>query len=148
MNLVKVKHYVENSFEGRPSFILEMSDGKDYISNGCRFKETTKENLAELKYFFDCKYYIDELFESPSIETEDITNCQEMFYGCESLTEITSEFPNARNCEKMFLWCNNLTEMTSDFPKAKHCSEMFRDINNKSEVFKIKLRRSELLREA
>ena len=60
MKFVKILHYVESSFEGKPSFVLEMSDGKEYISNGCVWKENTQANLHKLidkiqllKFIFD-----------------------------------------------------------------------------------------------
>ena len=53
MKLIKILHYVENSFGGKPSFVILMSDGKEYISNGCVWKENTKENVAELIEKYD-----------------------------------------------------------------------------------------------
>ena len=53
MKFKTVTHYVEKSFEDKPSFIIVLEDldtGKEisYISNGCQFVEQTKDNINKL----------------------------------------------------------------------------------------------------
>jgi len=108
MHLIEIKHYVANSLYQRPSFVLAMSDGKDYISNGCVFVVATDENMATLVRRYDCKKHIDELFASSSIEISAVTDASYMFWGCKTLTTFNSDMPAVIYANYMFDGCELL----------------------------------------
>ena len=62
MKFKTVTHYVEKSFEDKPSFVIVLEDletGKEtsYISNGCQFVENTEDNIKRLVKNYVCKVY-------------------------------------------------------------------------------------------
>ena len=125
MKFVKILNYVENSYEGSPSFVILMSDGKEYISNGCVFIEKTQKNITKLIILHECEKELDELFESPGIEINELVDAGGMFRGCESLTEFTHDMPNLVNGTLMFSRCETLTTFTSDLPNLVNGTSMF-----------------------
>ena len=84
-------HYVAESFDGKPSFVIIMIDDNgnesEWISNGCQFVENTPENIKKLITFYDCESYIDELLTSDKIKDSELTNGMYMYYGCTTLTQ-------------------------------------------------------------
>ena len=125
MKLVKIKHYVESSFEGKPSFVLEMSDGKEYISNGCVWKENTQANIDDLINQHDCKADLDELFASKSIEMGEVTDAHGMFSHSQ-LTKFSSKMPKVTYAYEMFAH-SKITEFSSNMPNVTDVSWMFKD---------------------
>jgi len=120
----KILHYVKNSFEGKPSFVLLMSDGKEYISNGCVFVENTQENKDRLIEEHGCSEELDALFDSPSLDNEDLTDGRCMYRGCTGLTS-TSEYPNLTDGSWMYRGCTGLTS-TSEYPNLTDGRCMYR----------------------
>jgi len=142
MKLVKIKHYVEKSYDNITSFILEMSDGVDYISNGCVFEPVSK--LDELIYEYKIpQKQIYELFNSPSIDISELVNGSYMFYGSD-ITEFEFDMPNLVHGNYMFHNCEKLEKFTSDMPNLVYIFFMFlgcHKLNKKSleNIKKIKL---------
>ena len=116
MKFVKILNYVENSYEGSPSFVILMSDGKEYISNGCVFIEKTLDNIDFLIEEYDCESSLDELFEAPGIDISELVDGRGMFWGCSELTEFNHDLPNLTYGYGMFECCYKLTEFTSNMP--------------------------------
>ena len=79
MKLLKILHYVESSFDYLPSFVLLMSDNKEYISNGCVFIENNEDNIKYLIDEYYCKEHLEELFASDSREMSEITDADVFF---------------------------------------------------------------------
>ena len=137
MKFKTVTHYVEKSFEDKPSFVIVLEDldtGKEisYISNGCQFVENTEENVGMLVEEYDCKVYLEELFDNKSkIENLDsIVNGSCMFSGCTNLTQFTSDLPNLVNGYYMFEGCTDLTQFTLELPNLVNGSCMFYGCTN------------------
>jgi len=86
MKPVSILHYVEKSFEGKPSFVILMSDSKEYISNGYVFIENTESNRKHLVEEYDCADFLSDLFSSPPMPNDELTNASFMYGGCTSLT--------------------------------------------------------------
>ena len=134
MKLLKILHYVESSFEDEPSFVLLMSDNKEYISNGCVFIENNEDNIEHLTDKYDCKRYLDELFASDSKEMNEITNANYMFYNS-NITEFDSDMSSVTNAEYMF-YDTNMTKFNSDMSNVTNVDCMFfntpygRSVNN------------------
>ncbi len=110
LQFVSITHYVQNSFEGRPSFVIEMSDGKDYISNGCVFVENTEENRDKLIKGFDCGAELIALFNADGIAIEELEDGRYMFSGCENLAEFKADMPILEDGLGMFNGCEKLTK--------------------------------------
>ena len=125
MQLLQIKHYVANSFDGKPSFVLEMSDNKTYISNGCVFAELTESNIDILIKTHNCKQYIDKLLASPSVEMKDVTDAGYMFDGCKALTAFNSDMSSVTNASCMFNGCKALTTFNSDMSSVTDANFMF-----------------------
>ena len=94
MKFVKLLKYVEKSYGDNPSFLIIMSDRKEYISNGCQFVENTEENIIKLILEYDCATYIKELFNSECEGIECVTDALYMFCGCTDLTDFEVDLPN------------------------------------------------------
>ena len=139
MELIQIKHYVENSFEGKPSFVLAMPDGKDYVSNGCVFVEATEENLANLRSEYDCAEYLEELFKSDSIALKDVTDARCMFDGCKSLTSFSAEMPSVTDARCMFDGCESLTSFSAEMPSVTYARCMFYGCKSLGEGVKAKI---------
>ncbi|HHL35197.1 MAG TPA: hypothetical protein ENJ30_12610 [Desulfobulbaceae bacterium] len=109
MRPVEIVHYVERSYEGKPSFVILMSDGKEYVSNGCVFLENTWEKRARLISWYDCEVELRKLLKIPGIGWDELVNGQYMFRGCKALTEpaITPKLENGAN---MYYGCSSLKE--------------------------------------
>jgi len=131
--MVKVLKYIEKSFEGKPSFLIEI-DGVEFISNGCVFKENTKENIESLVEKYNSKVYIDELLSSKDIESLlEVTNMYSMFRGAKYFDGDISKWDvsNITHMSYMFLgaesfnqdnsnWdTSNVTDMSCMFNGAK-----------------------------
>lgn len=101
MKFEKILHYVECSYEDKPSFILLMSDGKEYISNGCVFIENTTENRCLLIDDYDCESELFELIESGPIEIKDVTDSRYMF-SCSQITKFSSDMSSVTDSSYMF----------------------------------------------
>ena len=105
-------HYVEDSFDGKPSFVIIMIDDNgnesEWISNGCKFVENTPENIESLIKDYYCKSYIEELLTSDKIKDSELTNGNFMYRGCISLTQ-PGDYPNLTNGEYMYYGCKSLT---------------------------------------
>jgi len=125
VKFVKIKNYVEQSFGGRPSFLLEMSDGKDYISNGCVFIEDTQRNRYRLISGYDCGSDLYHLLSAPGIEIQDLVNADHMFRGCTGLTEFNIDLPRLESANGMFCYCKSLTGFDSEMPRLKSAKYMF-----------------------
>jgi len=142
MKLVKIKHYVEKSYDNKPSFILEMSDGVDYISNSCIFKPISKLDEIIDKFKIP-QQQVDELFNSTSIDISDIVNGTSMFLGS-NITEFEFDMPNLVYGDFMFYKCSKLKKLTSDMPNLVYNFFIFfgcENLNKKSleNIKKIKL---------
>ena len=88
MKFIKILKYIERSFENKPSFLILMKNNEEkrlYISNGCKFVEYTKANIALLVRDYDCQFYIDELLTSKGVDMSSVIDAVYMFYGCSSL---------------------------------------------------------------
>lgn len=133
MKFVKIMNYVKYSFEGKPSFVLLMSDGKEYISNGCVFVEKAQKNIDKIIKKYDCGNYLDELFEEPSIDISELVDGYGMFWGCKELSEFTHDMPNLENGEWMFFECSKLTKFTSELTKLEYGNGMFIDCTQLTE---------------
>jgi hypothetical protein len=120
---IKVLHYVEKSFDNKPSFIIEMSDG-EYISNGCLFAKNTKEIKAYLMSEYVCKEELNELLNAPPIEMKDLVNGNYMFDGCYALTEWTEALPQLENGDCMFYHAR-LTKWNVELPELVNGDSMF-----------------------
>ena len=125
MKFIKIVNYVEDSYEGKPSFVLLMSDNKEYISNGCVFVENTDANIKELIEEFDCKSMLEELFNSPSIDISSVTDSRSMFEGCTSLVEFSSDLSSVTNSSYMFCGCTSLVEFSGDLSAVTDSNHMF-----------------------
>jgi len=82
MKPVSVLHYVEELFEGKPSFVILMPDSKEYINNGCVFIENTESNRKHLVEECDCADFLSDLFSSPSMPNDELINAMYMYKGC------------------------------------------------------------------
>ena len=109
MRPIEITHYVEGSYGGKPSYIILMSDGIEYISNGCVFQPTTEENLFKLTSKYRCGEYIYELLAADGIADEDLVWGSHMFRGCHNLTE-TGNYPSLSCGSHMYLECKLITE--------------------------------------
>jgi len=125
MELISIDHYVEKSFEGKPSFVLLMSDGKQYISNGCVFEEMTDRQIKRLTRVYKCDEEMQKLLDSPHIELHNVVNTSYMFSGCTSLTVFKGNLSKAIRTEYMFSGCTSLTSFKEDLNKVKDTSGMF-----------------------
>lgn len=109
MKYVKTTHYVEKSFEDKPSFIivLKNTDNKEipFISNGCQFVELNDKNIEKLIQDYDCKEYIDQLLESTLESTDNLKNVRHMFKGCTSLESVELSLPSATDCWGLLEGC-------------------------------------------
>lgn len=130
MHLLNIKHYVEKSFRDKPSFVLEMSDGKTYISNGCVFVEMSAANIEFLINKYDCKMYIDALLASTSTEMSSVTDARFMFRGCKILTTFNNDMSSVINASHMFYGCETLIAFDSNMPSAINTVLMFGDCTN------------------
>jgi len=124
MKLEKILHYVEKSYFRRPSFILLMSDGKEYISNGCQFVENTDENREILIEEYDCERHLLDLLAADSIEMKDVTNARCMFWGSD-ITEFKEDMSSVKNSRDMFCCCAFLTEFSADMSSVTDDTDMF-----------------------
>ena len=125
MHLVKILKYVAVSFENKPSFLLLMSDNKEYISNGCQFVENTENNIKYLLNKYDCEKYLNELLNSEVLgDYNSITDASFMLDGCNSLTSFSLEAPNLTNARSMLKGCTNLTSFSLEAPNLTNASYM------------------------
>ena len=125
MKFVKILKYIENSFEDKPSFLIEMDKG-EYISSGCVFVENNPENRAFLIKKYKCETALNALLDSDfDGDMSSIKNARGMFYGCSKLTEFTSDMSSAADARGMFCGCSNLTKFASDMSSATDTSFMF-----------------------
>ncbi|QXN60090.1 hypothetical protein KUA24_23 [Vibrio phage HNL01] len=143
MKFKTITHYVEKSFEDKPSFIIEMEDtltGKvsSYISNGCQFVENTKDNIKTLIKLYNCEEFLNELFQSELESLEQVVNGSYMFYGCINLETFNIELPNLTKGSHMFRGCTNLKTFNIELPNLTKGSHMFRGCTN-LKTFNIKL---------
>lgn len=110
MKYLRTSHYVEKSFEGKPSFIvvLQNEDSEDisYISNGCVFVELNDKNIKKLIRAYDCKSYIDELLESPIDSDSSIKCASHMFRNADGLKSVELSLPQATDCSSLLRGCN------------------------------------------
>ena len=70
MKFIEIKKYIAKSFEGKPSFIIVLEEEgtlKEFIYNGCVFKENTEDNIKALIEEFDCEFFLEELLNSPDL---------------------------------------------------------------------------------
>ena len=123
MKLLKILHYVESSFDDLPSFVLLMSDNKEYISISCEFVENNEDNIKYLIDEYYCKEHLEELFASDSREMSEITDADYMFYSS-NITEFNSDMSNVKYASGMFGY-SKLAEFNSDMPNVKYASYMF-----------------------
>lgn len=123
MKFVKLLKYVEKSYGGTPSFLILMSDNKEYISNGCTFIENTQENRDYLVNKFDCSIHLDKLLNAKDASLEDVVDGRYMFWGCENLVVFEGDMPNLKNGRYMFWKCKNLVEFKGNISNLLngHC---------------------------
>ena len=131
MKFHSIKKYIKSSFQGKPSFLIELdNDGviREYISNGCTFIENTAENIEAIVKKYNCRSFIDELLNSDVIDNyKCITDARHMFRGSEEITELTLSLPNAEYCDYMLRGCRRLTKLTLSLPNAKYCEYTLND---------------------
>jgi hypothetical protein len=104
---IGIKHYVEKSFRDVPSFVIEMDDGKEYLSNKSFFEENTHDNRIKLINYrpftidgalntiydeeehdeLESAEWMDILLSSPSIDINYLVDGTYMFCGCSNLEE-------------------------------------------------------------
>ena len=125
MKLVEIKHYVPKSFGDRPSFVLLMSDNKEYISNGCVFVENTQENVDGLIVGYDCQHWLDELFQSDGCDMSSVVDASYMFCNCKSLKTFSGDMKSVVNASFMFYNCKSLETFSGDMPSVVNASCMF-----------------------
>ena len=125
MKLVEIKHYVPKSFEGKPSFVLLMSDNKEYISNGCVFVKNTQENVDGLIVVYDCQHWLDELFQSDGCDMSSVVNASFMFYNCKSLRTFDGDMSSVTDAQYMFYGCKSLKTFSGDMKSVVNASFMF-----------------------
>ena len=138
MRFKTVTHYVEKSYQGRPSFIVVLEDiatgiETSYISSGCDFVENTEVNIEALVSEYDCKEALDLLLNSPITSLKSITNGRSMFRGCDSLTEFKADLSSLTNGSSMFSYCDSLTEFEADLSSLTNGSSMFRGCDSLTE---------------
>ncbi len=105
MKFVKVLSYIEKSFKGKPSFLILMSDGKEYISNGCKFLENTQGNRDSLVESYSCAEELYVLLEGSCVDFKSITNTFCMFYGCPDIEEFEEDLGHVTYDRWMFRFC-------------------------------------------
>ncbi len=106
MKFVKVMAYIEKSFKGKPSFLILMSDGKEYISNGCKFLENTEGNRNALVEDYNCAGELHVLLqEQGHVDFKRITNTMCMFYGCPNIEEFEEDLGHVTYDRWMFRFC-------------------------------------------
>jgi len=132
MKFKTVTHYVENSFEGKPSFIVVLEDlntgeEKSYISNGCVFVENTLENVETLLYEYDCFYDLDELFNS-EIDSLDVIRYGEHMLRNSNVTHFETDMPNLVMGRYMFAR-SEITHFTANMPNLVNTYRMFTNSN-------------------
>jgi hypothetical protein len=114
MKFARIKKYIKESYDDKPSFVIELDDNgviREYISNGCQFRENTEENIEYLIDEFDCEVKLEELLNSEDLEDyDDITDCRFMLHGCSSLTELDLSLPSETYCLRVLSGCSSLTE--------------------------------------
>ena len=134
MKFHSIKKYIKSSFQGKPSFLIELdNDGviREYISNGCTFIENTAENIEAIVKKYNCRSFIDELLNSDVIDNyKCITDARHMFRGSEEITELTLSLPKAVDCRCMLNGCSSLVKLTLSIPKAKFCWYMLNDCSS------------------
>lgn len=127
---------LKNLFGNKPSFLLLMSDGKEYISCGCVFEEYTKENIEDLVQSFGCKEKIWELIKSSVLENYDsIINASYMFHRCESLTKVVLTLPNTKIALGMFKNCEKLNDVVLQTPNLEKATAMFYSCVDLTEIY-------------
>lgn len=130
MKFVKLLKYVEKSFEDSPSFLILMSDNREYISNRSTFIENTPENRD---YLMSSCYWGEEvniLLNSKDASLEDVVNGRCMFYGCKNLVEFKGDLPNLKSGGSMFYGCENLVSFKSNMPNLEFGGWMFYGCEN------------------
>lgn len=105
MKFVKVLAYIEKSFKGKPSFLILMSDGKEYISNGCKFLENTQRNRDSLVESYDCAEELHLLLQESCEDFKRVTNTSCMFYGCPDIEEFEEDLEHVIYDRWMFRFC-------------------------------------------
>ena len=143
MKFIKLLKYVESSYEGKPSFVILMSDNREYISNGCVFVENCEASIKRLIRKYNCEAELNELFSSQEVGIGKITNSSLMFDGCTSLVEFSGDLSSVTNSRCMFRGCTSLVEFSSDLSSVTYSSFMFRGCTSLVEEIKEKyLRRN------
>lgn len=132
MELLEIKHYVEDSFNNSPSYIMKMSDDNDYISNNYHFCELTEDKIAWFIKVYDCEKEMNKLFQSPSISTNELVNGSYMFDGCKNLSSV-EYFPILEDGFRMFRKCKNIINV-GDFPSLRDGNRMFYGCENLSNI--------------
>jgi hypothetical protein len=110
-----------------------MSDGKEYISNGCTFVENTNENRITLRRVYRCSRHLKELLKSSELDIAKVVDVTGMFWGSD-ITEFDSDLSSVVYAKSMFSWCGGLTRFSSDMPKLYVASFMFYDCIELSEL--------------
>lgn len=135
MELTQILKYVAVSYNEKPSFLLLMGDGKEYISNGCEFVENTEENRNYLIDEYHCSSEITELLGSPVLsDYTSITDVRYMFDGSDAVTSVTLNLPNATLAQRMFHACSTLTTANITAPSLINALAMFYQCTNLSSV--------------
>jgi len=107
MGLLGIKHFLDYGpwQKDWPTFMLEMSDGNEYLSHMMAFQ--LKDLETQRTHF--TKEFIDSLIASPAVEISDLVDGRYMFAGAgHLLTEAPRELPALKYGFRMFYGCVNL----------------------------------------
>lgn len=127
MKFLYINGYVADSLNGEPAFLLQMSDGKEYISHGCQFRENTPEGREWLVQEFNCEEELVELISSPPCGLSEVTDARMMF-AYSPITEFTGDMPSATDARSMF-YLSKLEKFSGDMPSVTDARRMFAGSN-------------------
>jgi hypothetical protein len=129
MKFIRLVGYVEESYRNNPSFLILMSDGKEYISNGCTFVENTTKNIDRLEAEHPtCTHHVNKLLLSSAIDIGKVVNTSCMFWGymgIEGITEFDEDLSSVVIANDMFYNCQKLSKFTSDLPSLLYGNCIF-----------------------
>ncbi len=121
MKPVKIVNYLKDSFEGKPSFIILMSDNIKYISNGCIFAPISERRAIEKRY--NCKERMAELFAADGIDDNELEASDRMYKGCKGITK-PGDYPKLKHGWGMYYGCKELME-TGKYPNLVNGPYMY-----------------------
>lgn len=125
MKPIEIRHHLAGTSYRPPTFIILMSDGKEYISCETYFLENTPENqdkLINVAYALT-KSEMESLLQSPMLADKDLVDGRYMFAGCTSLTE-APYYPNLKFGQCMYKDCVSLVA-SGCYPSLTHAHRMY-----------------------